>query len=440
MIRNDNPEPPRIVTFQDVSSARKRLRRHLDDTPCVPSKMKDSLGMDLWLKLDGFQYTGSFKERGMLNALLNLNEEDKSNGVVSASMGNSALALAYWGTRLGIPVVNVVPEIAVTNKVYRCGKFGGKVVMSGSNVNESREAAVKIAEERGLLYVNADDHPDVIAGVGTVVFEILEQIGEVDVVVVPAGAGTMLAGVLVVLKELSPRTKVIGVELRNVPILSTALKSGKPVKVTIADAPNVIEVGRNVFATIDGNADEVVTVSEEMICAAIFFLAEEENIICEGAGAAPFASVLDGHLDGFRGKRIVLVTGASNIDTTVIMTVMDKAQAFLGRIVKIFLFMRDRPGAAEILTHRINRLGIRIQHINLDRVWICTDRYVFKVILIVEMATVEHAIGLKKMLTRFYSDVSFPEFPDVYKAKCLGELAKSDYSARAGSGAGVSRG
>uniref|UniRef100_A0A1I8HNK2 Serine racemase n=1 Tax=Macrostomum lignano TaxID=282301 RepID=A0A1I8HNK2_9PLAT len=207
---NCDPDKPQIVRFQDVSAAAFKIRSGIVRTPCDRSHMSRITNMEIFFKKEFLQYTGSFKERGARYVLLSLSKEQKQRGVVAASAGNHALALAYHGQELGIPIVVVMPTIAPLMKINACVQCGARVIVMGSHIGESKNVALKIAKSEGLLYVNGYDHPQILAGQGTVGLEILEQIGKpVDAIVLPVGGGGLIAGVAVGVKTMSPDTLII---------------------------------------------------------------------------------------------------------------------------------------------------------------------------------------------------------------------------------------
>merc|ERR1711971_236096 len=221
--------------------------------------------MDIYLKKDYMQYTGSFKERGARYTLMMLEPEQKSAGVIAASAGNHALALAYHGGQLNISVTVVMPIVAPIMKVENCKKYGANVIVHGKDIGESRERALEIGREKGLMYINGFDHPNILAGQGTMGLEIIEQVPDVDAVVIPVGGGGLIAGCAVALKTMNPKIKIIGVEPERCPSFANALKAGTPVFTpttpSIADGLTVPTVGCNAVATALPLIDKMVQVS-----------------------------------------------------------------------------------------------------------------------------------------------------------------------------------
>ncbi|XP_026671082.1 uncharacterized protein LOC108627036 isoform X3 [Ceratina calcarata] len=310
----DNPHK---ITFEDITSAAFKIKCGIVNTPCVQSRLSDATGIDLYLKKDFLQRTGSFKERGARYALLMLSEEQKQAGVISASLGNHALALCYHGYKLGIPVTVVMPVLAPIMKIAACRQYGANVIVDGPDMGEAKRIALRHGKEKGLTYINGYDHPDIMAGQGTLGLEIVEQVPNIDAVVVPIGGGGLIAGVALAVKTLHPNVTIIGVESERCPSFYMARKTNRPTRATIdstlADGLAVPMVGYNAFATANSLIDKLVVVKEEWIAIAILKLVENEKCIVEGAGATGLAAILAGQLDELKGKRVVLSLCGGNI-------------------------------------------------------------------------------------------------------------------------------
>jgi threonine dehydratase len=302
----------------DVAAARCRLATGLRLTPClIAPALSEIAGMTLWLKREDLQRTGSFKERGARHALLCLEPAARARGVVAASAGNHALGLAYHGAQLGVPVTVVVPVAAPAVKIARCRSLGAEVVLHGDTFDDAQAHARCLAAERGATHVHPFDDLNVIAGQGTMALEMVEQVPDGDVFVVPAGGGGLLAGVATVVKAVRPQAKVIAVEPTRAASFLAARLAGGPVlhppEPTVADGLAVARVGDTTLAIAGPLVDDVVTVSEEELCRAIALLARS-GIVAEGAGAAAFAAVLAGKIAAR--AAVVPVTGR-NIDPPV---------------------------------------------------------------------------------------------------------------------------
>lgn len=404
-----DPERPRTLQFQHVSYASFKIREGIVKTPCTWSNMSKQFGMDLFFKKEFLQATGSFKERGARNTLMKLLPDQKKLGVIAASAGNHALALAYHGQDLGIPVTVVMPIVAPLMKVSLCRQYGANVLILGNHIGESKEFAMRMADEQNLTYVNGYDHLDILAGAGTIGLEILDQVKDVDAIVVPVGGGGLIAGIAVAVKYLQPNVLIIGAEADKCAGMKTSLEKGKPTYVmpesTLADGLSVPIVGVNSFATSKGLIDKMVTVREKDIARAILRLIEIEKAVVEGAGAVGLAAVLSGKLEFLKGKRVVIPLCGGNIDTTVLGRAIERGLACEGRLIRISVTVSDRPGGIAELAGIFAKAGASIKDIFHERAFMCLDIFAVRVILMVETRGREHAQELMDTLRSHYSDV-----------------------------------
>merc|ERR1719239_309108 len=364
-------------------------------TPCDASHMNHDLDLDMYFKKDYMQFTGSFKERGARYTLRKLSAEQARKGVIAASAGNHAQALAYHGGALGIPVTVVMPRVAPIMKVENCKKYGANVIIHGENIGESRTQALKIGVKKGLMYVNGYDHPNILAGQGTMGLEILTQVPDVDAIVIPVGGGGLIAGVAVAVKTLKPDVKIIGVEPEVCPSFTTALKAGKPVQTqtdaSLADGLTVPTVGCNALATGGPLIDKIVTVSEAWISIAILRLIELEKAVVEGAGATGLAAVMAGLLPELKGKRVVLPICGGNIDTTLLGRCLERGLAADGRLVNFKVTVSDRPGGIAELARTISNLGVSIKDIVHERAWVRENTFEVGVRILAETRNRKHS-------------------------------------------------
>lgn len=397
----DDDEPP--VTFEDVSTATYRIRDGIQHTSCkISPLLSRRMGYEIYLKKDYRQMTGSFKERGARNALLRLTPEQRKHGVVAASAGNHALALAYHGKLLGIPVTCVMPNIAPLTKITSCQELGARVVLHGSHILEAREKADEFARSENLLYINGFDHPDIIAGAGTMGIEILNQVPNVDAIVVPVGGGGLIAGISLAVKTLAPNVQVIGVEPALCPSYTAALEAGKPVHAptapTLADGLAVPCVGSNAFAIARSRVDKVVTVSERAIALSVLRLVEQEKVVVEGGGAASLAALIDGKLPELKGKRVVLPLCGGNIDIPVLGRVIERGLAADGRLVRFVATVSDRPGGIAQLANLLLECRVSVKDIYHERAWVHASVSQVAVKCVVETQSQEHGLELKRRL------------------------------------------
>src|SRR5256714_6020403 len=343
-----------MITFKEIEAARDRIAGAVFYCPCLPSiPLSEISGMQIFCKLDNLQRTGSFKERGARNALAQLSADQKKRGVIAASAGNHAQALAYQGKLLGIPATVVMPQYAPLIKVSNCQMLGANVVLHGKDFAEAKAHADEIAVEKGLAYIDGYDDPAIIAGQGTMGIEIIDQVKDLDAVIVPVGGAGLIAGVSLAVKNLRPQTKIIAVEAENVASFSAALEAGKPTRIalhpTLADGLAIPQVGSNAFAIAREHVDQTITVTEEQIAITILRLIELQKTVVEGAAATPLAAVLSGKLSDLAGKRVVLLLCGGNIDPNVLSRVIERGLVADGRLCPFTPVIRRPPrGPAEL--------------------------------------------------------------------------------------------
>jgi threonine dehydratase len=392
-----------LVTFQDIEAARKRIADAVYYSPCPPSiPLSEITGMKIFCKLDNLQRTGSFKERGARNALAQLSPEQQKRGVIAASAGNHAQALAYQGSLLGIPATVVMPKFAPLIKVSTCQQLGATVVLHGEDFGEAKAHAHKIAKEKGLAYIDGYDDPAIIAGQGTMGLEIVEQIPDVEAVIVPVGGAGLLAGVSLAVKSLRPATKIVAVEAENVASFSAALEAGKPTKITmrptLADGLAIPQVGANAFQIARPLVDVTLTVSEEQIALAILRLVELEKSVVEGAAATPLATCMSGKLKEFAGRRVALLLCGGNIDPNVLSRVIERGLVADGRLGRFTAVISDRPGGLADLAAQIASTGASVKQVVHDRAFASPDVSAVNVLCTVETRNHQHLAELRTLL------------------------------------------
>jgi threonine dehydratase len=360
-----------MIEAADIHAARGRLAGTIYETPCPYSETLSALtGARVFVKLENLQMTGSFKERGAANLLLQLSPDERRRGVVAASAGNHGLAVAFHAARLGVSAVIVMPEWAPLAKVTAARRRGAEVVLHGDNFDEAYARAREIEAARDLVFVHPFDDPRVIAGQGTIGLELLEQVPGLDAVLVPVGGGGLLGGVALAVKTERPAVQVIGVQAQEVPGMASALAAGTrvtvPAATTIADGIAVRRVGEHTFDLARRHADRVVTVAEEEIANAILLLLEIEKTVVEGAGAVPLAALANRRVD-LEGRTVALVISGGNIDVNVIARIIERGLVKDGRLVRLRVRLRDRPGALARLTALVAEARANVLRIEHDR-------------------------------------------------------------------------
>jgi threonine dehydratase len=392
-----------VVTFKDIKAARERIKGAVYYSPCTHSiALSEITGMEIFCKLDNLQRTGSFKERGARNALSQLPPDQQNRGVVAASAGNHAQALAYQGKLLGIPATVVMPKFAPLVKVSNCQKLGANVVLHGKDFSEAKTRAHEIAQEKGLAYIDGYDDPAIIAGQGTAGLEIMEQVPDAEVVIVPVGGAGLLAGVSLAIKTLRPEVKIVAVEAENVASFSAALEAGKPTRIalhpTLADGLAIPQVGKNAFQIARPLVDKTITVTEEQIAIAILRIVELEKGVVEGAAATPLAACLSGKLKEFAGKKCVLLLCGGNIDPNVLSRVIERGLVADGRLGRFAAVISDRPGGLADLTTQIASSGASIKQVVHDRAFAGSDVSAVHVLCTIETRNREHLSEVRAQL------------------------------------------
>ncbi len=326
-----------MVELADIRDAAERLRGQIERTPFLRSRtLSEITGAELWLKFENLQYTASFKERGALNRLAQLSPDERAAGVVAMSAGNHAQGVAYHAGRLGMRAVIVMPEPTPFVKIESTRKLGAEVVLRGETVEDAAAHARALVEERGLTFIHPFDDPEIIAGQGTVALEMLEDVPDLDVVVVPIGGGGLVSGVATATKALRPDLEVIGVEAALFPSVVRRLRGepAGPGGPTIAEGIAVKHPGALTMAIIERLVDDVVLVDEPEIEAAVLQLLEIEKTVVEGAGAVGLAAMRSDP-ERFRGRRVALVLSGGNIDSRLLSAVILRGLVRTERLVRL---------------------------------------------------------------------------------------------------------
>ena len=359
-----------MITLTEIGQAREQIAPHIIRTPLVYSPTLSSLcGYEVYLKLETMQKAGSFKVRGAMNRILSRRYEIGERGVAAASAGNHAQGVAVAAQVAGVPATVVMPVWASVSKQAAARSYGATVILSGEDLEESIRNAKDLAKG-GMTYIPAFDDPWVIAGQGTVGLEILEDLPETDLILVPVGGGGLIAGITVAAKGTNPRVRVWGVQAAACPSAVEAVKAGRPVLVeagaTIADGIRVRQVGDLAFPIIRDLVDEIVLVEEEEIARAMLLLLERKRVIAEGAGAAPLAALLSGKVKIREGSRVVLVVSGGNVDTPLLDRVIHQGLIRNGRVLQAEVVLEDVPGALARLLSVIAGTGgniLQIHHV-----------------------------------------------------------------------------
>jgi threonine dehydratase len=392
-----------MLSLADVRSARERIRDAVVLRPLVRAMgLEDQLTAALHIKLESLQRTGSFKDRGALNRLLDLSAEEKTRGVVTASAGNHAQAVAYHGARLGIPVEVVMPEHTPLIKVANTRRFGAGVRFHGATLSESMVEARRIEKEERRVLVHPYDDERVIAGQGTIGLELLEQLPEVNIIVVPIGGGGLISGIAVAMKEQRPEIRMVGVEASAAASALASRRAGQIIAIesadTIADGIAVKRPGDLTFPVIERYVDDIVAVDEVEIAAAVHLLLERQKLLAEGAGAIALAALTTGRIAVHRGEAVVVILSGGNIDLNLAGRIVDRGLVADGRLARLAVTVPDRPGSLALLTRLVAEAGANVLEVAHGRAFADISVRDVEIVMLLETRGTEHANAIMSLL------------------------------------------
>jgi threonine dehydratase len=355
-----------LLTKLDIEKAYLAIRDQVFRTPLVYSqKLSQLCGCQTLFKLENLQMTGSFKERGALNKLLSLSVSDRSRGVIAASAGNHAQAVAYHCQRLGIRAKIVMPQGTPLIKVLSTQNYGAEVILQGTTVDDASDLALEISQKEALVFIHPFRDPAVIAGQGTIGKELLQDdlAKGVDAVVCPIGGGGLISGIAIYLKEAMPEVKIIGVQASNCPSMKQSLAAGRPVRLpsasSLADGITIKRAEPLNLSLVQKYVDEVVTADEDQIANAILLLLEMEKIVTEGAGAIPLAAIMNRKAE-FAGQKVISIISGGNIDVNILGRIITRGLAAAGRVAQFTLRIRDLPGSLLAVLEIVKTMQINI--------------------------------------------------------------------------------
>ena len=361
-------EPP---TIDDIRAAAERIKGAVIRTPMLVSRtLSEVVGAEVWLKFENLQFTAAYKERGALNKLLQLSREERKRGVIAASAGNHAQAVAYHAKRLGIPATIVMPEPTPTVKVTQTAGFGATVVLHGDMLDDAYAKARELALENGYVFIHPFDDPQIIAGAGTVGIEMLEEAPDLDMIVVPIGGGGLMSGVSIAARALKPDIELIGVEAELYPSMKCAIQ-GCHLPLggdTLAEGIAVKQPGELTSRILKELVNDVVLVPERDLERAVAMLVGIEKTVVEGAGAAGLAAML-ADPERFRGKKVATLLCGGNIDTHLLANVLVRDLVRQGRIARLRVAVQDQPGALAAITRQVFEAGANIIEIRHSRIF-----------------------------------------------------------------------
>ncbi len=399
-----------LVQADDIVAARELLHDVISPTPMLYSRvLSDQVGGPVYLKCENLQRTGSFKVRGAYTRIVRLSDAERARGVVAASAGNHAQGVAFAAGLVGASATVVMPERAPLPKVEATRGYGASVVLHGSSVEDALFEALRFAEQTGAVFIHPFDHPDIVAGQGTLGFEIIEQCPGVRTVLVPAGGGGLTAGITVAVQSLDPAVQVVGVQAEAVPGLVASLTAGHPVQVvgtpTMADGIAVQRPGDIPFAIIAGSGDRVVAVSEAALARALLLCLERAKQVVEPSGAAGVAALLEGS-DQYEPPVVVLLSGG-NIDPLLLSKLLRHGLSAAGRYLGFRCRVPDYPGSLAALLGLLAGLGANVLEVSHERLAPSLRVDEVEVVLQVETRGPDHCAHVKEALGSAGYDLVF---------------------------------
>jgi len=362
------------LNLTKIKEAQQNIKGVVRRTPLFyTDTYSDKCGCKVYLKCENKQKTGAFKLRGAYNKLVNLTEEEKSKGVIASSAGNHAQGVAYAATAFGVKSTIVMPLTAPQSKVQATRGYGAEVVQAGQVYDECALKAVELQRETGATYLHPFNDIDVMAGQGTIGLEILEDLPEADVVLVPIGGGGLISGMAVALKSLKPEIRVIGVQAEIIASTKASLEKNKVVTLpgakSLADGISVSTPGDKCFEYITKYVDEVITVTEEEIAFAMFNLMERSKLVTEGSGAVPLAALLAGKVSGTSGKNVVALISGGNVDIATAAKIIERELVLLNRRIRFSVELADKVGQLGTLITEVSGLGGNVVTARQDSNW-----------------------------------------------------------------------
>jgi threonine dehydratase len=391
-LRGHNHGMDTPITLDDIRMAARRLHGHVLETPCLPSRtLGELVGCEVFLKFENLQFTASFKERGALNKIAQLTDEERSRGVLAVSAGNHAQGVAYHAQRLGIPATIVMPRFASPVKLANTRRLGAQVVLQGDTFDDARQHGLQLARERNLTLIHPFDDLAVVTGQGTIGLEMLAQQPSIDTLVVAIGGGGLIGGVATAARALKPGIEIVGVQTERFPAAWNA-KHGQNLEVqqaTIADGIGVKAPGVLTLPLIQKHVDDVVLVGEDDIEQAIVMLLEIEKTVVEGAGAVGLAALMK-HRERFAGRKVGLILCGGNIEPLVLAEIIERGMVKSGRLARLRLDVRDVPGALADVATLLGKLGANIDEVQHQRAFSSVSVERVQIEVVVHTRGVEH--------------------------------------------------
>ncbi|PIF04131.1 MAG: threonine ammonia-lyase [Arcobacter sp.] len=393
-----------MIKIEDIHDAKQKLNGIVRHTPVSYAPiLSKAHHADIYLKKENLQLTGSFKIRGAFNKIAKLTKEQRDKGVVAASAGNHAQGLSFSAQHFGCKATIIMPEATPLLKVNGVKSYGAEVVLHGANFDEAYQYAIKLAKNKNKTFVHPFADDDVIAGQGTLALEILEDIDNIDMVVIPIGGAGLISGMATAFKHIKPSIKIIGVVSSGANAMKNSFEAKKQLNSasvkTIADGIAVRDVTPKMLDYVLALVDDIIEVDDTEVAAAILFLLEEHKLVVEGAGATGVAAVMHNKLE-LKGKKIVLPLSGGNIDVTMLAQIIEKGLVKSSRKMKLVITLIDKPGSLKELTAIFEKVSANIVQIDYDRDSVSLAFGEANITIAMETKGEEHQFTIKKELSK----------------------------------------
>ena len=392
-----------MITLSKIVQAKKRISNVVTQTSFgYAPLLSEVTHTNVYLKKENLQLTGAFKIRGAYNKIATLNDEDKVKGVIAASAGNHAQGVAYSAKEFGIKAIIVMPEATPLLKVTGTRDLGAEVILHGDNFDEAYKYAREYSAQHGITFIHPFEDEEVIAGQGTIAIEMLDEINDLDIVVVPIGGGGLISGIASAIKQLDPRIKVIGVTAKGAPAMYKSFHdkkvfNSKSVR-TIADGIAVRDVSQSNLNHILECVDDIVQVDDEEVANAILFLLERQKLVVEGAGAVSVAAIMHKKFKFTKETKIGVVLSGGNIDVQMLSVIIEKGLIKSHRKMKLLITLIDKPGALMKLTDILQTANANIIEIDYDRTSTKLSYGDAKITMVLETKGKKHQDEIRKLL------------------------------------------
>ncbi|NXA49551.1 LTHAD lyase, partial [Nothocercus julius] len=406
----------KLIRFEDISAAAFKIQCGVQKTPCMYSRLSKQYGVEIYLKKEFLQYTGSVKERGVLHLLTSLPQDQQRKGVIVASDSNFSMAVAYHASELRIPVFVIMSSSTSAARVKMCRDYGAMVISYGTTTKDSQTHARRLAHENSYLYLEEEDSAAYLSGLGTVGLEMYEQVPKLDAVVFPAGGHCgLLAGSAAALKHLNPHISVIGVESESFPVLQQSLKAGHPAEEQACSNHHFYGdvsghcFGSNSLQLTGKLVDKVVAVREEDILISMLRLLEYERATVDAEGAIGLAALIAGKLPELKGKRVAVAICSGNVELHLLQQCIARALTLDNRVCRFSLVLSDCPGDIAKLLELLAREEARVLDLKQERLFVTTELFTVEVTCTVETRDKIHTVQLRTALLERYPAARWTE-------------------------------